>query len=1388
MKLTQKPNTESPQNFCPVTGLPILCRPEWTNVRCSSDFSESVSVLGDSILYVELSGNATLDAIKNGLLLTNSVIEEAIVDGQPYIQILDYSNLKSFSREARKHIIENKKGNERLTGIIICVTSPMTKLSIKLAQRFNIFNFKIEIVNDYAEAVTMALTMLSTSKPEAIAFPIEITPHPLTETRERDEVCPVTRLSVTTRPEWTDVDLGDECSVTFKFIGNTILLSIPHGKAIEHTMERYFQERSHVCNVMPGAGEPFVEITNYSELEGKIFTATNSRFKDMITDKDNCIGHIGYGLSLPIRLAINMGNRFHRSPIPFFTERNYETAVRKAVKIVTSHGYDVEHLPPITTTRPDWILKLDGYSTQYSIIDNHIIHGVTSGFLEERHVPHIFTMLDKLIGEIDPRKDSYYFIFDVTELKGSTKNARRLYLDSFKTWDESHPFNLVIFCGANRMISAAFNLARPFVHFKGRMVNNLHAALKVIAEEKSKSTNTRLIVGNSTAKANESGDTRQYVDGLLQYIGNIDWETDGLDDNIKVDFSHPFMPVYDALSLVKNDLNDLFQEHKKAVNSLKESEERYRTILESIEDGYYEVDLAGNFTFCNDSLCTTMGYSRNELIGTNGQEYMDKETAQDVYKTFNGIYATGKPERGFEWEFIRKDNSKGYIELSISPIKDAHDKVTGFRGIARDISDRKRAEKLQKAKTEAEAASRAKSEFLAKMSHEIRTPLNGIIGMAELAMETNLDENQQEIIRAISLDSNSLLDIVNDILDFSKIEAGKLEFEEIPFDPRYLIDVLCAGLAREAECKDLEIISFLSPHVPSLLIGDPGRLRQILLNLLSNALKFTHKGEIYIKGEVAEDQGHQVKLRFSIRDTGIGIPSEKQATIFESFTQVDNSTTRTYGGTGLGTSISKQLAELMGGEIGVTSEEGKGSTFVFTSLFTKQKEKQAFPVRDKVNLKGTKILVVDDNETSLHTLAEYLKAWGALPEKALSGKEALSLLKESISSEDSFDLIITDIQMPGMNGFDLAQSIRMIEPLQNMPIIILKTISMKKDEKIFTDLKIKESLTKPVRRDDLHRAIISAMKLYRKEDKKPVLNPITVNIPVKTSRQQIRILLVEDHPTSQKLIMKNLQGAGHLVDLVENGAQAVETYTRKPYDLILMDIQMPVMDGYAAAKAIRDLESNLSEGPDISNTFQRVPIIVMTAHAIEGVKERCLEAGMDDYITKPLRKIDLLSTVDRWAMSRLDSLQEVSSPCDESTRNSRQDRSADTDVHDDIPMDIDRTLEEFEGNKEFLMVVIDGFLEHAGNQIDTIRRALSDGDSEMVMRTAHSMKGGAATLTADKLSGIACELEVIGESGSLERGGDVLKILEKEFHRLEVYIQDIKVSPIRETYIKSHNQ
>jgi two-component system sensor histidine kinase/response regulator len=819
------------------------------------------------------------------------------------------------------------------------------------------------------------------------------------------------------------------------------------------------------------------------------------------------------------------------------------------------------------------------------------------------------------------------------------------------------------------------------------------------------------------------------------------------------------------------ELSKEIEERKRAEEALRKSEERYRNILENIEEGYYEVDIAGNFTFFNDSIPKMLGYSKKELMGMSNRQYTDKETAERVFRTYNKVYTTGKPTKGLEHEFIRKDGTKGHIESSISLLRDAEGKPIGFRGIARDVSERKQAEALEQEKIKAEASNRAKSEFLAKMSHEMRAPLSGIIGMTELAMDTELDDNQRNILHILNTEANSLHGLINKILDFSKIEAGKLELEEIPFDLRVTIEDVAGSIAVRAEQKGLEFMCFFSPYVPYRLIGDPGRLRQVLTNLSDNALKFTHEGEIFIKGELAEELGEKVKIRFLVKDTGIGIPKEKQAAIFESFTQADGSTTRTYGGTGLGTTISKQLAELMGGEIGVESEEGKGSTFYFTAVFRKQKAAKTL-LRQEPDLNNLRVLVVDDNQTNRYILTEYLRSWGCIPVEAPGGKEALCL-------------ILTDIQMPQMSGFDLAREIREIKDLKEVPIIALSSAGRRGDGKICTDIGVEGYLTKPIRRDDLHMAILSVLGLSKEKEAESSPRLVTRHSIAEVSRGEVQILLAEDYPTSQQVALRHLEGAGYQVDLAENGRQAVEAYKRKGYDLILMDIQMPVMDGYEATKAIRDVEKSIVTGhssvgrQSTNDKWQmtngrsiatRVPIVAMTAHALKGYRERCLEAGMDDYIAKPLRRKELVTMVDKWSKSNDDCrLSIVDSGIE--TPNLRCITTRNSQSKEDAPMNFEVAIQEFEGDKEFLMEVMDGFMEKVRTQIPTIHQAISDGDTETVRREAHSIKGGAANLSAKKLSGIALELENIGRSGILEGGSEVLQRLEGEFSRLEGYVK-----------------
>ncbi len=803
-----------------------------------------------------------------------------------------------------------------------------------------------------------------------------------------------------------------------------------------------------------------------------------------------------------------------------------------------------------------------------------------------------------------------------------------------------------------------------------------------------------------------------------------------------------------------------------ADEEIRKNEAKYRSILESIEEGYYETDLAGNLTFFNDSLGRNMGFTAEEMKGRSYRIFMDEDGARTVFQTFKRVFETGKAEKAFGWELIRKDGSRVLTEASILLIRDSNGKPVGFRGLIRDVSERIQAEEFKAAKLKAETENRAKSEFLANMSHEIRTPLNGIIGMTELAMDTSLDENQRDIVRVINRESEILLNLINDILDFSKIEADRYELEVIPFDLRVLIEDLAHSFAMRSEKKGLEFISFLSPDVPARLMGDPGRLRQVIANLAGNSLKFTDKGEIFIKVEKQREYKHKVALKFSVRDTGIGIPREKQQRIFESFTQADGSTTRKYGGTGLGLAISKKIVEMMGGKIGVRSRVGKGSTFFFTAVFPKQKEQRIYPLLDDVDIKGMRVLVVDDNETNRFILMEYLKTWGCIPVDYPGGPETVSVLRAGITVNEPFDLILMDFNMPGLDGFELAGKIRAVKSLKKIPIIILTSLGDLGDGKHCRDIGIQGYLPKPMRRDDLKKAILSVLGISKAEETEEASKLITRHTVVEDYRGDIQILLAEDYPTNQQVAMRHLFKAGYQAEVAENGQQAVAAFKRKRYDLILMDIQMPIMDGYEATKQIRLWEEKLiSELPPGSAEHRkRTPIIAMTAHAITGYRDKCIEAGMDDYLAKPLRREELIETVERW-IKKTDAKQ--GEPVGE-----RRQEEGKGDLHMEkkvCPIDLERVMNEFDADRDFLREILGGFLQNVGRQIEIIREAVGQGDAETVRKEAHSIKGGAANICADDLAKEALEMELLGKSGKVDSGLELLQRMEREYLRLDVF-------------------
>jgi len=532
-------------------------------------------------------------------------------------------------------------------------------------------------------------------------------------------------------------------------------------------------------------------------------------------------------------------------------------------------------------------------------------------------------------------------------------------------------------------------------------------------------------------------------------------------------------------------------------------------------------------------------------------------------------------------------------------------------------------ESLEQAKKTAENADKAKGEFLVNMSHEIRTPMNSVMGMTDMLLETNLGPEQKEYTEIIKQSSASLLDIINDILDFSKIEAGKFELEYRDFNLRNILENLVDTLALKADNKNLELVFLVKPDVPSLLHGDPGRLRQVLMNLLGNAIKFTHHGEVTLQVEPErEEAGDWSLIRFTVTDTGIGIPEDKIHCLFKAFIQGDCSTIRKYGGTGLGLTISKQLVEMMGGTIGVKSQVGKGSTFSFTVRLKKQPEQETGEKMEEVkSLRGVRVLVVENNEMCRDVLEKMLTSWECPHDTARDAGSALEKLRAAAQRGQPFDIAVINRQIPGIDGETLGIRIKQDNLVKNTSLILLTSMGRRGDAARLEKEGFGAYFTKPVKESQLHDFLMTLM------GKRPVKEPLQSHIITRYSVEEERkrgprLLLVEDNLINQKYALKVLDKIGYRADVAYNGLEALKAMESTPYDLVLMDVQMPEMDGLEATKHIREKEKETSRG--------RCPIIAITAHAMKGNREKCLEAGMDDYLSKPVKPVELAQTISRW--------------------------------------------------------------------------------------------------------------------------------------------------------------
>jgi PAS domain S-box-containing protein len=811
---------------------------------------------------------------------------------------------------------------------------------------------------------------------------------------------------------------------------------------------------------------------------------------------------------------------------------------------------------------------------------------------------------------------------------------------------------------------------------------------------------------------------------------------------------------------------------RQAQQEIRQSEEHFRSLIENVSDIILKLDGDLKVRYVSPSLARVLGFSSEGWLGRDLLALVSSEDQERIAGEVHRVLQTRGASATLEFSPGHRDGSRRTFEAIIN--NDPTELVSqGVIINLRDITERKRTEELRRAKEAAEQANRAKSDFLANMSHEIRTPMNGIIGMTELALDTQLAPEQREYLEVVKTSADSLLDIINDILDFSKIEAGKLEVDAIGFCLHDVIGDTFKPLAVRAHRKQLELAYAIRPNVPAEIIGDPGRLRQIIVNLVGNAIKFTDSGEVVLfvercserlmateslktGGDVTGDE--TVWLHFTVADTGIGIPAEKLSTVFDPFTQADGSVTRKYGGTGLGLTISSRLVNLMGGRIWVESEFEKGTTFHFTAGFGRQRDSKIISnVIEPGALAGLPVLVVDDNETNRRILEEILSNWRMKPTLADGGAAALAALTRAADEGDPYSLVLMDVMMPEMDGFTLAERIKQHPEFAQAVVLMLSSADRAGDAARCRDLGLQRYLTKPVRQSELLDTILQVLgvreqlrekgKRGRRGDSKSTSPLRRSNSGRYASRRSCRVLVAEDNPVNQKLALRLLEKHGHVVRLANNGREALELLEQEAFDVILMDVQMPEMGGFEATARIRAAEKD---------SGRHIPIVALTAHAMRGDRERCLDAGMDAYVCKPIQEMDLLRVIDEL----------VPVQPDESDSTAASPKSASPPFANKEPVDLIAALDGIGGDRDLLGELASTFLANWPDMEAQIRAALANDNCDSARNSAHALKGSVSVFHASKARDLAQRLEMAAKNGDLSGAGSLWSELSLEIEEV----------------------
>ncbi len=777
---------------------------------------------------------------------------------------------------------------------------------------------------------------------------------------------------------------------------------------------------------------------------------------------------------------------------------------------------------------------------------------------------------------------------------------------------------------------------------------------------------------------------------------------------------------------------------KRAERAVRKAEEQYRELVETAADLVWQIDLDARWSFMNAACERIYGLEAGQIVGRPLVERATAEHESEDVTAFRGVLQGSELT---DYETIHCNVAGGLKHLSFSarPVRDDSGAIIGARGIARDVTERAAAaEALEKAREEAERAAQTKSAFLANMSHEIRTPMNGVLGMTEVLLGTELTTEQRRAAELVHSSADALLRIIDDTLDFSKIEGGRFELEEIPFDLPGLIDSTVRPLAIRAVERGVELAYEVRPDVPRMIRGDPGRLRQVVTNLAGNAVKFTHEGEVVVTVSLEGESDETAEVRFSVRDTGIGIPADQLEMIFAEFSQADVSTTRKYGGTGLGLAISRRIVRLMGGNLAVVSEVDVGSEFSFVVVLKKEEAHAVSGVPAYgMALNGMKALVIADKATNRRMVREMLELAGVDVDEADSGRAGLESLRGAIESGTPMRVAVIEAHMRGLDGFEVARVVQGDPELSKTRLMMLTSAGMRGDARRCRELGIAAYLPKPVSRFDL----LEAAALLAESDPKEHPGGLVTRHTIDETRRRLQILLAEDNPVNQQVAATMLRKRGHHVDIVANGRDAVNAVADKEYDLVLMDVQMPELDGVSATKEIR-------------SSGNKLPIIAMTAHAMAGDRERCLVAGMTEYVAKPFKPHELFAAVEGWSLSQ-------------------GSEDGDTERDDGPPVDVESfrsTLREA-GVEEAVESMIEAFLHDAPRRMDQLESAVLAADVGQVYKTAHAFKSASGTIGARRLAELLKQVEAAGRSGDPAESARLLELVLQEYQAVLDYLR-----------------